>query len=405
MGQPRIVPSIPERETAEDQFDFSVVLGGPLYQLYLRTRLMRPAPALDLLVRRIVIISLICWLPLLPLSAISGHLVRGVTVPFLLDPEVHVRFLLALPLLIASEVFVHKRLRIIVPQFLSRDLVAPQDRPRFEKAVASATRLRNSVIIEIIFLALVLTLGYWIWNQNFTLTMPSWYRVFDDGAPHLTAAGLYYAFVSLTIFRFMLIRWYFRLFIWYRFLWQVNKISLNLNLFHPDRSGGLGFLSSSVDAFAPVFIAQTMVISANIYDHILYGRETLTGFQTTIAGMLVFVVLVMVLPLTFFAIRLELGGRAAKREFGILSSHYVNDFHGKWIEEAGSGERVLGTPDIQSLADLANSYKSVVEMRLLPVGKQAVIRLIVLVALPFVPLILTMIPIHELIRTLFKLAF
>jgi hypothetical protein len=32
--------------------DFSLVLGGPLYQLYLRTRMMRPP--LDLLRRRIV---------------------------------------------------------------------------------------------------------------------------------------------------------------------------------------------------------------------------------------------------------------------------------------------------------------------------------------------------------------
>lgn len=404
MSQPRIVPSITQTQAPEEVFDFSVVLGGPLYELFISTRLMRPA--LELLIRRIVIITIICWLPLLLLSAIGGHLTAGVSVSFLRDPELHIRFLLALPLLIASEVFVHRRLRIIVPQFLSRDLVAPQDRARFEKIVASAMRLRNSVVAEIILLVLVLTLGYWIWNRNFTLTTSTWYRIFDEGVPRLTAAGLYYAFVSLTIFRFILIRWYFRLFIWYRFLWQVSRMPLQFNLFHPDRSGGLGFLSASIEIFAPVFIAQTIVIATNILDNILYGRERLQDFQTEIAGMLVFVVFLMVLPLAFFCVRLERAARIARREFGTFASQYVIDFRRKWMEAgAGGGEQLLGTPDLQSLADLSNSFKVAVEMRLLPVSKQAVMRLIVMVGLPFVPLLLTMIPLHELIHRLFKLAF
>src|SRR6266700_4154373 len=81
--------------------DFSLALGGPLYQLYLRTRLS--TPPLGLLHRRVVSISLICWLPLLVLSLTGGHLLGGVSVPFLLDLEVHTRFLAALPLLIAAE--------------------------------------------------------------------------------------------------------------------------------------------------------------------------------------------------------------------------------------------------------------------------------------------------------------
>ncbi len=43
--------------------DFSLVLGGPLYQLWRRTRLARDT--LDLLRRRIVVLALLTWLPLL----------------------------------------------------------------------------------------------------------------------------------------------------------------------------------------------------------------------------------------------------------------------------------------------------------------------------------------------------
>ena len=54
--------------------------------------------------------------------------------------------------------------------------------------------------------------------------------------------------MSLPIFQFLLCRWYFRLFIWARFLWQVSRIDLSLVPTHPDRVGGLGFLSDTVYA-------------------------------------------------------------------------------------------------------------------------------------------------------------
>src|SRR5215470_5189653 len=72
---------------------FSLVLGGPLYQLYLRTRLS--TPPLGLLRRRVLIISLVCWAPLLLLSIVTGQAFGGVRVPFVSDIEVHVRFLVA----------------------------------------------------------------------------------------------------------------------------------------------------------------------------------------------------------------------------------------------------------------------------------------------------------------------
>src|SRR5215472_7766392 len=89
--------------------DFSLVLGGPLYQLLLRARMVQPS--MDLVQRRILAAALITWLPLAALTALGGGLLSGVSVPFLYDIDVHVRFLVALPLLIGAEVLVHRRLR------------------------------------------------------------------------------------------------------------------------------------------------------------------------------------------------------------------------------------------------------------------------------------------------------
>jgi hypothetical protein len=53
--------------------------------------------------------------------------------------------------------------------------------------------------------------------------------------------------------------WHVRFFIWYRFLWQVSKIPLNLIPTHPDRAGGLGFLGlspSGLDLETKIFSAS-----------------------------------------------------------------------------------------------------------------------------------------------------
>src|SRR4051812_18417075 len=105
--------------------DFSLVQGGPLFQLLLRTGLW--GPDVDLATRRIIVISLVAWLPLLILSAVEGHAFRGVEVPFLKDLGAQARFLLSVPLLIAAEVIVHRRLMVIVRQFVDRGIVSPQD--------------------------------------------------------------------------------------------------------------------------------------------------------------------------------------------------------------------------------------------------------------------------------------
>jgi hypothetical protein len=110
-------------------------------------------------------------------------------------------------------------------------------------------------------------------------------------------------------------------------------------------------------------------------------------------------------PLSFFVVHLEHAHRLASREFGILSSHYVNDFRHKWVQQTSRPEPLLGTPDIQSLADLGNAFRVTSEIRVLPFGKEAIIRLGVLLILPLLPLTLTMVPLKQIVDWLIKLAF
>ena len=182
--------------------DFSLVLGGPLFQLLRRTHLA--GDALELLRQRMLVIPLLAWLPLLVLSLIEGEALGGrVAVPFLLDVEVHVRFLVALPLLIVAELVVHQRMRFVVRQFLERNLIPQRALPRFEDAIASALRLRNSVLAEVLLIALVYVIGILlIWRHYVALSTDTWYAVPTAEGLKLSVTGAWYGYVSLPIFQF-----------------------------------------------------------------------------------------------------------------------------------------------------------------------------------------------------------
>ncbi|MGZ4830754.1 MAG: hypothetical protein ACXV78_14040, partial [Candidatus Angelobacter sp.] len=55
--------------------DFSLALGGPLFQLHRRMHLT--GEGLELLYRRLLVIPLFAWLPLLLLSVLDGHVLGG----------------------------------------------------------------------------------------------------------------------------------------------------------------------------------------------------------------------------------------------------------------------------------------------------------------------------------------
>jgi hypothetical protein len=387
----------------EDEHDFSLVLGGPLYQLYLRTRLT--IDPLDLLVRRVIGVTAICWLPLLLLALFDHDAVSGPKVPFLFDLGVHTRLLAALPLLIVAEVIVHQRIRRIVKQFLDREIIASEDRPRFQSIIDSTMRLRNSVAVEVALLVIVYSAGHWLWKENLTNGVTTWFAHRVGEETQYRPAGYWYALVSLPFLRFILLRWYYRLFLWYRFLWKVRGLPLRLNLFHPDRAGGLGFLAGSALAFAPVLVAHTILLAGVIGNRIFYLGATLTSFKLDIVGAVFLLILLVLAPLFFFMNHLNRAQRTAGREYGILASHYVDDFREKWIKgDNPEDEPLLGTGDIQSLADLGNAYSVVAEMRIVPFGRSTVLRLAILLILPLLPLTLTVIPLEEMIDRLIKLA-
>ena len=383
--------------------DFSLMLGGPLYQLFQRAHLA--GPALELLKRRVTFITTLAWLPLLLLSLVGGHLLDGVGLPFLRDIETHVRFLIAIPVLIIAELVVHQRTRTVVKLFLEREIVTPEDTPRFHAIIDAAMRARNSVPLELALTAFVYTLGHWVWLREVALGTSSWYATIDGTHLHLTLPGYWYSFVSIPIFQFILIRWYLKLVIWYWLLWRVSRLDLRLMPTHPDGAGGIGFLGGSSHALGPLLFAQGAVLAGILSNRILYEGQSLVAFKWSILALVGFFVLAVLGPLTVFSPHLLQSKRVGLMEYGTLATSYVADFDEKWLRGGAKSEAIMGSADIQSLSDLANSYAVVRQMRAVPFDFSDVKVVIAATVTPVLPLLLTIMPLEELLHRLVKIVF
>ena len=391
---------------AQSEPDFSLVLGGPLFQLLRRAHLSDDA--LTLLRKRVGVFVLITWLPLLVISLLQGKATKGaVAVPFLLDLELHVRFLVALPLLVLAEIVVHQRMRPVVQLFRERNIVAEAELPRFHSIVESAFRLRNSVVAEVLLLAIVYGIGIQLfWRHYIALNAETWYATPSAGAPVLSVAGIWYGYVSLPIFQFLLCRWYFRVFIWARFLYRVSRLELRLVPTHPDRLGGLGFLAQTVYAFAPLAAAHGAMLAGFFANRIFHMSAKVSEFRMEAFALVALVLCMVFGPLLVFIPRLSEARRRGLREYGTLAERYTRAFDEKWLRGgARPDEPLLGSGDIQSLADLGNSLEVIRSMRTVPITREALFQLGMVTFAPMLPLLLTAMPLEELLKRLFGLLF
>jgi hypothetical protein len=234
----------------------------------------------------------------------------------------------------------------------------------------------------------------------------TWYATVTDGRTQLSPAGYWYIFLSRPLFQFILIRWYFRVFIWARFLWQSSRLELNLIPTHPDRAAGLGFLGGSTAVFMPLLMAHGALLAGLMANPIFFAGAKLTAFKMEIIGAVMLLLLMVLGPLLVFSPRLMRAKRTGLREYGILASRYVREFDRKWVRGgATADEQLMGSGDIQSLADLGNSFQVIRDIRPFPFGRDTVIQLVVFTVIPVLPLVLTMMPLEELIRRLLEAVF
>ncbi len=375
---------------------------GPLRKFLARRGWIRPGPAG--LVVAAAACALICWLPLLLISAAQGlALGDAVRVPFLLDFASHIRFLVAVPLLMIAEVPVGKRLGLTAREFVRSGLVRGRDLSAFRSSYGKASRLGNSALAMACLLALAL-LGL-LGGLSAELAHFSTWQIAGTGAVmRRTAAGWWYAAVSLPLYRFFIYLWLWRLAVWTWFLQRVSRIDLALDPIHPDQAGGLGFLALGQEPFGIITFAAASVISAAMARQIVFEGASFFSFKFLIAGFIFLSVLLFTAPLFLFTRKLYHLKETGLFEYGAFASAYTRDFAQKWIKGSTEGSP-LGTPDIQSLSDLSNSFQIIRKMRIIPMDLKNFILLLAAAVGPMVPLVLMSFPLETIVGRIIRMVF
>jgi hypothetical protein len=212
--------------------------------------------------------------------------------------------------------------------------------------------------------------------------------------------------VSMPIFLFFFLRWFYRLLIWTRFLWQVSRLDLDLEAAHPDGMAGLHFVTVTEHAYRPILLAMGSVLSGMIANRILYTGAALFEFKLEIVGTVILLLFAVLGPLLVFSPNLRATRRRGIAEYGALGQRYARQFRQKWAGDGPATEEpLLGSADIQSLADLHNAYQVVEQIPILPFRLRTLLLPTVTVLLPLAPLLLTTFSVEELVDRLASMLF
>jgi len=378
---------------------FSIVVGGPVYDLLRRFHLVEQT--LPNVRRRIVGLLTIMWLPLLLLSLKDGlafgHQVR---IPFLYDLTVYGRFLIGLPLLLYAELWIDPEVRQAVAEFMNARLVPDQGLPEFENVLRRVQQMRDSWIPEVSLLVLAFFPILIFHHEWVPGVVTSWHTT----ANGMSAAGWCYAFFSAPILRYITYRWVFRYLLWGVLLWKISRLQLTLVPTHPDRAAGLNFLSITQKHFGILACALGCSVAGRVANTMLFEGASLSSFEYPLMGFVVLSVIAGLLPLALWIPKLKKVRTKGLLDYGRFAKTYTEDFDGKWVHCAASPSALLlGTPDLQSLADLGNSFSFIEKMRWAPISRKLVQELAGWTAIPLIPIIIYGTPTAELVREVMKL--
>lgn len=370
---------------------FSLARGGPFYALLRKLHLVRH-DAHDAH-RQAIALIVIGWVPLAIIFAAESSL-SLTPARFLWDPSVHLRLLLAVPLFVLAEHSLDWRCRLALDTFLGGRFIT--DLGAVERIVRSAGRLRDAWAPEILLACISIVLSQLVLWRDAGATGLLGGKL--SGAERLSAAHLWYAFVALPLFQFLLGRTVWRWLIWSRLLWQLSRLPLRLMPTHPDLAGGIAILSRPVVGLSIALVAGSSVIAGTWGAQILAGQTSLPELATPFAVFVALSELVALGPLVSFSGQLFRGRNQGLLQYSVFALRYTVDFHQRWIVRPQDGaDGPLGSPDIQSLADLANGFDVVQRMRLVPFGPRTLYMVFLVTLVPMLPLFLTEMSLWELV--------
>jgi hypothetical protein len=363
---------------------YSFENGGPFYELVRRLHLVRPDGGL-----RSWRIVAAAWLPLAIIAAVQ--LVRGrAPDPLVRDISVHVRFLVALPLVLVSSHLLDAQCRGAVRVLYDAQLADPA---ALDAILLRAERLRTSGWCELVIALGSLAIGQLgLWG----VLGPT--GLFHGLEQHTmwSLSRIWYGTIAFPLWQFVSARWIWRWAIWIYTLVLLSRLPLSGVATHPDRAGGLSCLAWPLLGFCWYVAAFSSVLAGAWDTQLLENRFTVSSLVPTIAVLIGAAIVVGFAPLLVFTPRLYDIRRRDTMKHTLFAFDYMRQFDQKWLEGTWS-EPLLGAQDIQSLGAYMTAYQVTASTRLTVFDPQRMKSVAVAVLLPMLPLLATLIPVESVV--------
>jgi hypothetical protein len=180
-------------------------------------------------------------------------------------------------------------------------------------------------------------------------------------------------------------------------------LDLELSAAHPDHAGGTGFVAWGQGAFSIVIAALSAVLACTAGERYLREGASMLQYKSAFSGFIVLCLGAVLAPLLVFARPLLRLRNDALLKYGALASSHQREFESKWLAGRPPGERILGSPDVSSLIDLATSCELVMRMRPAPIDVPTVGAVLLAAALPLLPVMATAVPLKDILLKLLKI--
>jgi hypothetical protein len=374
--------------------------GGPPFRLEEWLHLRKPGQ--HRVVREALVAAAVAWLPLALLAAVGGDFIRA-SAPgsFLIDLAVHARNLIALPALILAESVCIPKLGSLALHFVVSGLVPGSERARFDAAVVSTRRLRDSTFLEIAVILVAYSLALALTYSVPPHLTPEWQFAPGTGLGTLSPAGWWHMLVSLPLLLVLILGWVWRVVLWARFLWLMSRLSLRLLPSHPDHNAGLHFAGHSLPAFALPAFGLGVIVAGGIANQVAHDGASVLTFRYLVLGLVLFVLVLFASPLLVFSGRLLALRQRSGVEYGTLANRVGREFERSWLDRSQPfAENPLETQAFSATTDLYQIVAKVYEMRLVPIDASSILWLIGATLLPLVPVLLISVPFDVLLNKL-----
>ena len=388
-------------ESDADDLSFSLVRGDPWFRLQRAIGLI-PATGLGI-VRRCLVFALVTWLPLAIWAVLWNRAFPGeIDEPLLRHFGITVRCLVAIPLFLLAELVGDFIPQQVITYFVSSGLVADEARPRFVQIVRAAERLRDAWPVwagMAAFMLLFVTAE----QDSGHMHELVWASAGSVGSVWFEFGSWWFLFVVRPVFIMLLLAWVWRLAVYAVLLWRISNMPLQLVPTHPDRAGGLGFLEEMTFIFSPVVFAMSAVIASRWGHDVLYHDVDVHSLMIPLALFVVAMLVLYLGPLALFVRSLLPLKRQGLLEYGALVGRHGRLVRKRWIAQ----EPVVELPLLQAgelgpVIDTVSMYDVVADLRPTPIGKRALLAIVLPALLPMIPVFALQIPVKEMFLKLLK---